>query len=106
MKSEEGGGSLLPSMVKKGKIVTQIITFSNGNKKTFRGIKVSSISQGEFTHFELLDGRMIYINTKNVDFFEVFSGEDYEIRGESKKEKEELNPEKEAVISNVLTPQK
>lgn len=57
-------GSLLPTMEKKGKIVTQIITFSNGNKKTFRGIKVSTIAQGEFVHFELLDGRMIYINPK------------------------------------------
>ena len=71
-------GSLIPSMEKKGKIVTQIITFSKGNKKTFRGIKVSSITQGEFVHFELLDGRMIYINQKNVDFFEVFSEEQIE----------------------------
>ena len=65
-------------MRKKGEIVTQVIVFSNGNKKTFRGIKVDSICQGEFTHFELLDGRMIYINTKNVDFFEVFSEEQIE----------------------------
>lgn len=71
-------GSLLPSMEKKGKIVTQIITFSKGNKKTFRGIKVDSIAQGEFVHFELLDGRMIYINQRNVDFFEVFSEEQIE----------------------------
>ena len=75
---EYGLCSLIPSMEKKGKIVTQIITFSNGNKKTFRGIKVGSIAQGEFVHFELLDGRMIYINPKNVDFFEVFSEEQIE----------------------------
>ncbi len=52
---EYGLCSLIPSMEKKGKIVTQIITFSRGNKKTFRGIKVASIAQGEFVHFELLD---------------------------------------------------
>ena len=77
-KMEYKAGSLLPSMEKKGKIVTQIIAFSNGNKKTFNGIKVDSIAQGEFVHFELLDGRMIYINQKNVDFFEVFSEEQVE----------------------------
>jgi len=70
--------SLNSSVGKKGKIITQIITFSNGNKKTFKGIKVASIAQGEFVHFELLDGRMIYINQKNVDFFEVFSEEQIE----------------------------
>lgn len=80
-------GSLLPSMEKKGKIVTQIITFSNGNKKTFNGIKVASIAQGEFVHFELLDGRMIYINQKNVDFFEVFSERPIEKREENKEER-------------------
>jgi len=59
------------SVEERGEIVTQIICFSNGNKKTFKGIKSGTIMQGEFTHFELIDGRRIYINTKNVDFFEV-----------------------------------
>lgn len=77
-KLEKNIKSLNSSVEKKGKIVTQIITFSNGNKKTFRGIKVDSIAQGEFVHFELLDGRMVYINQKNVDFFEVFSEEQIE----------------------------
>jgi hypothetical protein len=59
------------SVQRKGKTVTQIIVFSGGNTKTFRGIITDSIIQSEFTHFELIDGRRVYINTKNVDFFEV-----------------------------------
>jgi len=59
------------SVQRKGKTVTQIIIFSNGNTKTFKGIITDSITQNEFTQFELIDGRRIYINTKNVDFFEV-----------------------------------
>ena len=55
-----------------GKTVTQIIHFSNGNKRTFSGILTESIKQGEFTKFKLLDGRMIMINTANVDCVEVF----------------------------------
>ena len=59
------------SVERKGATVTQIHTFSGGNMKTFRGVITTSIVQGEFTQFELTDGRRIYINTKNVDFFEV-----------------------------------
>ena len=59
------------SVERKGETVTQIHTFSGGNTKTFRGVITSSIVQGEFSQFELTDGRRIYINTKNVDFFEV-----------------------------------
>ena len=59
------------SVQKKGKTVTQIIHFSKGNIKTLKGIITDSIVQGEFTQFELIDGRRIYINTKNVNFFEV-----------------------------------
>ena len=58
------------SVERKGKTVTQIIIFTGGNTKTFRGVITASIVQGEFTQFELTDGRRIYINTKNVDFFE------------------------------------
>lgn len=68
---EENLSSLFSSVEEKGENVTQIIVFSNGNKKTFQGIKTKSIRQGEFTHFDLLDGRRIFINSKNVDFFEV-----------------------------------
>ena len=57
----------------KGSVVTQIICFTNGNKKTFHGVKTNTIIQGEFTQFELIDGRRVYINTKNVDYFEVIN---------------------------------
>lgn len=55
-----------------GQTVTQIIHFSNGNKRTFSGIIAESIKQGEFTKMKLLDGRMLMINTANVDCIEVF----------------------------------
>ena len=54
-----------------GEYVTQIIVFASGNKKTFTNVKTNTIKQGEFTQFELKNGSRIYINTKNVDFFEV-----------------------------------
>ena len=59
------------SVCEIGEVVTEIILFSNGNKKTFEGIKTETISQNEFTQFDLIDGRRIYVNPKNVDSFEV-----------------------------------
>lgn len=64
--------SLKSSVETRGKTVTQIITCVTGIKKTFRGIKTETIEQGDFTHFETEDGRMILVNTKNVMFVEVF----------------------------------
>lgn len=64
--------SLLSSVEEQGDITTQIIVFSNGNKKTFKDVIGKTITQSEFTRFDLVDGRRIYINTKNVDYFEVF----------------------------------
>jgi hypothetical protein len=64
---------LLSSVEKKGKTVTQIITYVGGYKKTFRGVITNRIEQGEFTHLELLDGRTVLINTPNVLSVEVFS---------------------------------
>lgn len=55
-----------------GKTVTQIIHFSNGNKRTFSGIITETIKQGEFTKMTLKDGRMLMVNTTNVDCIEVF----------------------------------
>jgi hypothetical protein len=65
--------NLLSSIQKKGKTVTQIITGIHGYKKTFRGVISDKVEQGEFTHLELEDGRMVLVNTKNVLFVEVFS---------------------------------
>lgn len=67
--------SLLSSVEEKGNNTTQIIVFSHGNKKTFKGVISKSIVQSEFTRFDLTDGRRIYINTHNVDYFEVFKKE-------------------------------
>lgn len=64
--------NLKSSVGKQGKTVTQIITNLNGIKKTFRGIKTETIEQGEFTHFETTDGRLVLINTKNTSWIEVF----------------------------------
>ena len=64
--------NLKSSVEQQGKTVTQIITCITGVKKTFRGVKTETIEQGEFTHFETLDGRLILINTKNIAWVEVF----------------------------------
>ena len=63
---------LKSSVERKGSRVTEIITMKGGYKKTFRGIKTETIEQGEFTHFDTLDGRTVLVNTKNVLFVEVF----------------------------------
>ena len=57
------------------KTVTQIIHFNGGNKRTFEHILSESIKQGEFTKFMLTDGRMLLINTANVDCIEIFKEE-------------------------------
>jgi len=56
-----------------GEIVTQIIHFSYGEKRTFKNIVSSTITQWEFTKMKTTDGRMILINTKNVILVEVFN---------------------------------
>lgn len=64
--------NLKSSINKVGDSVTQIIHFSGGNKRTFKGILTDTISQGEFTKMTLKDGRMLLVNTQNVDCVEVF----------------------------------
>ena len=64
--------NLQSSVNKMGKIVTQIIHFSNGNKRTFKKILTETIEQGEFTKMKTQDGIMILVNPKNVDAIEVF----------------------------------
>jgi hypothetical protein len=64
--------NLHSSINSMGKTVTQIIHFSNGNKRTFTGIMTETIKQGEFTKMQLVDGRMLMVNTANVDCIEVF----------------------------------
>ena len=60
------------SVEMKGKVVSQVITFVGGYKKTIQGIKGDTITQSEFTHFETEDGRLVMVNTKNVLLIEVF----------------------------------
>jgi hypothetical protein len=57
----------------QGKVVTQIIHFINGEKRTFENILTNSIKQGQFTKLTTLDGTLIMINDKNVLCIEVFS---------------------------------
>jgi len=56
-----------------GETVTQIIHFQNGNKRTFSGVVTASLRQGEFTKMKLADGRMLMVNTANVDCIEIFT---------------------------------
>lgn len=65
--------SLKSSVELKGGIVTQIITFEGGIKKTIRGIKTDTIIQGQLTKFETLDGRLVMINDDKVLSVEVFN---------------------------------
>ena len=63
--------SLKSSVERKGKIVTQIVGFTSGNKKTWRGVKTDTIEEGSFCKFDTLDGRSVNVQTRNVDWFEV-----------------------------------
>ena len=60
------------SVKKQGKLVTQIIHFTNGEKRTFENILTTNIKQGQFTKLMTSDGRMIMINDKNVLCREIF----------------------------------
>ena len=62
---------LKSSVAKQGKVVTQIIQFSGGNKKTIRGVLSDTIEQSQFTKFVTIDDKLFFINDKNVDWFEV-----------------------------------
>ena len=61
------------TIAEKGKTVTQVITMLGGYKKTFRGVKTDSFLNGEFTHFETVDGRRVMVRTENVLFVETTS---------------------------------
>ena len=64
--------NLKSSINKQGKVVTEIVTFIGGYKKTFEGVKTETIKQGQFTHFETEDGRLVMIHDPNVLIVEVF----------------------------------
>lgn len=55
-----------------GPIVTQIIHFIGGEKRTFFNIDTTKVQQGEFTKLYQTDGTLILINPKNVLCVEIF----------------------------------
>lgn len=63
---------LKSSVGNKGPLVTKIYHFAHGEKKTIHGVKTDTIEQGEFVKYETDDGRMILVNTDNVNLVEIF----------------------------------
>jgi len=73
MSEYKSADSDLQSSVKQqGKYVTQIFHFVGGEKRTYDGIEVESIRQGQFTKFRCRNGAMVLIHDKNVLMIEVF----------------------------------
>ena len=64
--------NLQSSVQDLGEVVTQYVLFNSGNEKTYKGIITSTIEQSQFTRFDCVDGKRVYLNTKNIDCFEVF----------------------------------
>ena len=64
--------NLLSHSQEGGEVVTQIIHFVGGIKRTYDGIKSDSIRQGEFTKFKCKNGALVMINDVNVLMIEVF----------------------------------
>jgi len=60
------------SIKSQGEVVTQIIHFMNGEKRTFENIITSSVKQGQFTKLETTDGRLVMINDEYVLCIEIF----------------------------------
>ena len=52
--------------------VTQIYHFVGGIKRTYDGIIVESIRQGQFTKFKCKNGALVMINDTNVLMIETF----------------------------------
>ena len=57
------------------KYVTQIYHFVGGVKRTYSGIDVKTIRQGQFTKFLCKNGAMVMINDSNVLMVETFEEE-------------------------------
>jgi hypothetical protein len=55
--------------------VTQIYHFVGGIKRTYDGIIVSTIRQGQFTKFQCKNGAIVMINDANVLMIETFKEE-------------------------------
>ena len=59
----------------KTEYVTQIYHFVGGVKRTYNGINVKTIRQGQFTKFLCKNGAMVMINDSNVLMVETFEEE-------------------------------
>ena len=70
--SDDEDINLRSSVQCKGKYVTQIIHFKDGEKRTFNHIDSKSIKQGQFTKLKFKNGSLLMINDKNVNCIEVF----------------------------------
>ena len=66
---------LKSSISEQGKYVTQIFHFVGGVKRTYDGIIVDSIRQGQFTKFKCKNGALVMINDANVLMIETFKEE-------------------------------
>ena len=55
--------------------VTQIYHFVGGVKRTYDGIIVNTIRQGQFTKFHCKNGAIVMINDANVLMIETFKEE-------------------------------
>jgi len=64
--------NLKSTINEQGLIVTQIIHFVGGIKRTYHGILSESIKQGQFTKMKCIDGTMLLINDNNVLCVEIF----------------------------------
>jgi|TARA_R110000796_G_scaffold200616_1_gene316622 hypothetical protein len=67
--------NLKSSITKKGRYVSQILHFINGEKRTFNKVDTHSIKQGQFTKFETKDGRLVMVNDKNILCIEIITEE-------------------------------
>ena len=54
--------NLKSTVTEKGRYVSQILHFINGEKRTFNNVDSHSIKQGQFTKFETKDGRLVMVN--------------------------------------------
>ena len=61
-----------------GEYVTQIYHFVGGIKRTYNGIELKSIRQGQFTKFRCKNGAIVMINDANVLMIEVFEEDENE----------------------------
>lgn len=64
---------LRSSVANKGTLVSKIIHFVGGQKRTLHGVRTETIQEGSFCKFELEDGRYILIRTDSVLMIEVFA---------------------------------